>query len=191
VGLLAVNIAPSLLAPKALAARNRAQAKLQPYYVNHLDEGDDVVALIKDRAAMNRRLGIPDDEISTIELSMPWVATTNTIPSLFWFFVHVFASPDLVARIRAEVETVTAVETDPVTGRRTAATVDVTRFEKECLTLYACYREVLRLYSDTLGNRRVMADTTLRDPDSDREYLVLKGINVQWPTKIPHLLPSV
>jgi hypothetical protein len=190
VGLLAVIPAPNMLIPQTIAARNRAQAKMRPFYVKHLDEGHDVCALMKDRAALNRRLGIPDEECALIEFAMPWVATTNTIPTLFWFFTHVFATPDLVIRIRSEVETVTLVDTD-ASGNRTAAEVDITRLERGCPTLYACFREALRLYSDALGNRRVMADTTLKDSDSGREYLLRKGVNVQWPTIVPHRLTSV
>ena len=188
--MLAAAPAPNLFAPKALAARNQAQAKLRPFYVNHLDEGDDVSALMQDRAAMNRRLGIPDDEISIIEFSMPWVGTTNSVPTLFWLFAHVLTSPDLVARVRSEVQAVTAVTTDAL-GGRTAAAIDVAGLDKACPILLSCYRETLRLYSDQLGNRRVMADTTLRDPDSGHEYLLRKGVHVQWPSIVPHRLKSV
>jgi cytochrome P450 len=190
VALLALGIAQNVVAPKSLAARKRSQAKLRNFYRSHLDEGDDVAAIIKNRAAFQRRLGIPNDELADLEFSMPFVGTSNTIPTLIWFFLNVFSNEDLVDRIRSEVESVLVTETNPDDGRRTA-TVDITRLEKECPTLYGCYRETLRKYSDLLGNRRVMADTTLRDPATGREYLLRKGINVQWPTIVTHQLPSV
>ncbi|PKS08611.1 hypothetical protein jhhlp_004997 [Lomentospora prolificans] len=190
VGLLALGIAQNILAPNALAARKRSQAKLAKFYEARLDEGDDVAAIIKNRAALERRLGIPPDEMANIEYSMAFVGTSNTIPTLIWFFLNVFASDDFVARIRAEVQQVATIETNPDTGKRTA-TIDITRLEKGCPTLFACYRETLRKYSDVLGNRRVMADTTLRDPTTGHEYLLRKGINVQWPAQVTHNLPSV
>lgn len=190
VGLLALGIAPTLLAPKSLAARARSQAKLTAYYEAHHDQADDVAAIIRDRAALERRHGIPDRELALIEYSMLFVSTTNTIPTLIWFFIHVFAHKDLAARIRAEVELVATVDTNPDTGRRTAS-IDISRLEKACPTLHATYRETLRKYSDVLGNRRVMADTTLRHPVTGREYLLKKGVNVQWAAQVTHGLDNV
>lgn len=165
------------------------QDKLRPYYVDHLDEADDVSALIKNRVAIHRRLGIPDDQLSIMESSLTFAATANTIPALSWLFVNVFASGSFVSRIRDEVAPLTFVSTDD-SGRRTA-TVDVSRLEKEAPMLFACYRESLRVYSDAVGNRRVMRDTTLTDPDTGREYLLRKGITVQWATRLPHALETV
>lgn len=119
---------------------------------------------------------------------MVFAATSNTIAALSWFFLRVFADPDLVARIRSEVAAVTAVDSHPDTGRPTTATIDVTRLEKDCPTLFACYRECLRMYADAVGNRRVLRDTTLRDPVSGREYLLRKGTNVQWAARLLHHL---
>lgn len=189
IGLLALGVAPSLIAPDALAARKRGQAKLKQYYADRLDEGPDVSALIKNRAALHRRLGLPDDTLSIPEYAIAFAATSNTIGVLAWFFLNVFESPELVERIRDEVEVATAVESSDA-GRRTA-TVDISRLDKECPTLFACYRETLRLYADTVGNRRAMQDTTLRDPSTGREYLLRKGITVQWPARLPHALESV
>lgn len=188
IGLLALGVAPSLLAPEALAARKKGQAKMRQYYIDRLDEGPEVSALMKNRAALHRRFGLPDDDLSIPEYSIAFAATSNTIMTLCWFFLNVFESPELVERIREEVEVVAAVEGEP--GSR-KATVDISRLEKECPTLFACYRETLRFYSDTLGNRRVMEDTTLRDPATGREYLLRKGLNVQWPTRLPHAMSSV
>ncbi|MBE3043584.1 cytochrome P450, partial [Candidatus Bathyarchaeota archaeon] len=128
--------------------------------------------------------------MSLTEFVMPMAATTNTIPMLYWFFLNVFTRPELVAIIRDEVAAVTILETDGE-GTRTAADVDVSRLEKGCPTLFACYRETLRLYSDVVGNRRVMEDTTLRDPTSGAEYLLRKGINVQWAGRLTHALEPI
>ena len=142
-----------------------------------------MAAIIRNRAALHRSLGLADDSLSIIEYSMAFVATSNTIPTLYWFFLNVFASPDLVSRIRDEVTAVTTLD-DGV------ATVDVPRLEKACPYLFAAYRESLRLYSDTLGNRRVMRDTTLRAADG-REYLLRAGVNVQWSARLAHHLQPV
>lgn len=143
---------------------------------------------MKNRAALHRRLGLPDADFCMPEYSIAFAATSNTIATLCWFFLNVFESPERVERIREEVGVLTAVEGEAGARR---ATVDISRLDKECPTLFACYRETLRLYSDTLGNRRVMEDTTLRDPATGREYLLRKGLNVQWPARLPHLMSSI
>src|SRR5690606_32252104 len=79
IGILAMGSASRLLAPRGLAARIRAQAKLVPYYVNHHDEGEDVSALIRNRAAFLRQLGYVDEEMPLTELAMVFAASGNTV----------------------------------------------------------------------------------------------------------------
>jgi cytochrome P450 len=187
VGLLGLDIAPKLLAPKALAARKKAQAILTPYYVARDDERDDVSAFVKRRAKLQRDLGISSQDLGIIEFTLPWVSTTNTIPTLFWLFVTIFSKPAYTERIRDEVAQITTV-TATKTGRE--ASLDITKLEKSCPFLMACYRESHRLYNDNTGNRRVLQDTTIRDADG-REYLLKKGINVQWSAGISHTIPQI
>ena len=178
VALLAVGIAPGLIARKAFQARRRVQARLVTWYENHLDEADDVSALIRGRAALHREFGYTDAELGVSEYAMPWAAITNTPQAILWLFTSIFSRPELVERLRPEVEAITAV-----TGR--TATVDVTKVDKTCPVLMACYRESLRLYNDNLGVRKVVKDTVLQDADG-REYLLKEGTAVQWPAGVVH-----
>jgi len=145
---------------------------------------------MKLRGAKERLIGFQDHELTKPESSMLFVATSNTIPTLFWLFSHVMSDPALLSQVRAEVETITTVETD-ANGRRIAATMNLAVYEKECPMLHAVYREILRLYSDLVGTRRVMNDTTIRDPVTGQEYLLRKGINIQWASKVAHHVPDV
>ena len=120
---------------------------------------------------------------------MLFTSTSNTIPTLFWLFVHVFSDQILLSQIRAEAEANVTVTADG-DGRRTA-TMGLENVESRCPILHACYREALRLYSDVLGTRRVMTDTTLRDAVTGEEYLLRKGVNIQWSGKVTHRLPSI
>lgn len=129
---------------------------------------------------------------------MPFAAITNTIPALFWLFVHVFSDRNITALVRAEIEAVASVSKErPADSEEVQDRVvlEAARLEKECPTLHACYRESLRLYSDQLGNRRVVADTTVRASDvaggSGREYLLRCGGHVQWPTAVVHRMESI
>ncbi|PKS08401.1 hypothetical protein jhhlp_005345 [Lomentospora prolificans] len=188
-GFLALGIAPTLLAPKALAARDRLQKRLEPFYLKGLDQGDDVSPLMKFRGAQERLIGFFDHELTKPESSMLFVSTSNTIPTLFWLFSHIFADSKLLSKIRDEVETLVTVESNAEGGR--TATLDLGPLEKQCPMLHAVYLEVLRLYSDLIGTRRVIEDTTLRDPVTGQEYFLRKGVNVQWCSKVAHHVQEV
>jgi cytochrome P450 len=181
--MLILGVAPELVAPKAVRARRKLHSRLSKFYEEHRDEGDDVSPLVQNRAVIHREFGFTDTELGVSEFFMPWAATTNTPISLVWLFASVFSRRDLVGRIRPEVEAITVV-TATSTGR--TATTDVNRFDKQCPTLMACYREALRVYNNNTGNRRVLKDTFIQDSDG-REYLLKQGTTVQWIAGVAHL----
>ena len=180
--ILVVGVAPRWLAPKAIAARDRLHAALQEFYVARLDKHPSVSVYVQKRAAAKRQLGVKDEDLAGCEFDIPWTAVTNTVPSMIWFFQHVFSRSDYVERVRAEVLEVTTIH-----GNK--ATIDATKLDKKPF-ISACFQEILRLYTSAWGNRRVMEDTTLRDVDG-REYLLKKDTNVQWFNGIPHLHEAV
>nr|XP_036587932.1 prostacyclin synthase [Colletotrichum truncatum]KAF6799073.1 prostacyclin synthase [Colletotrichum truncatum] len=186
---LAANVAPNLLAPKAVTARRRMTALMRSFYAEHLDESPDVANIVKGRAKYLRGVGIPSDELSIIEYVIPWAATTNTIPMTFWLLVSVFSNSEYIERIRKEVMAITEiVESKEGDGRD--ATIHTKNLEAACPFLVACYHEVLRLYVAQVFNRRVMEDLTLEDTDG-RQYLLKKNTNMQWATSVTHLMPEI
>lgn len=182
IALLALGIAPGLLAPKALAARTRIQSILMPFYVEEQYNRPDVGALVRNRANLMRRLGHPANELSTFEFIMAWASVTNSVPALFWLFANVVSYPERAARIREEV-----VATAGEAETEGTVTLSVAKLRKECPLLVACYQETLRFCGDGVGNRRVMKDTLLKDPADGREYLLTEGTNVQWASQVVHL----
>ncbi|KAF4974548.1 hypothetical protein FZEAL_8572 [Fusarium zealandicum] len=185
--LLAMDIVPNLLARKSVAARSEINKILLPYYEAGHEKGSDVSDIIRGRAAALRKHGFSNEDLATQELLLPWVGSTNTIPTLFWLLVRLFSNPIYLGRVRAEIEAATSITGGP--GARTAV-VDASKLEKQCPVLNACYQESLRMYVHSIGNRRVMKDTKLQDPEG-REYLLKKGVNVQWPAMVTHFLDSV
>ncbi|KAM0273895.1 hypothetical protein ACHAQH_008157 [Verticillium albo-atrum] len=187
VALLAFGHVPGLLAPESFAARKHLNQLLKPYYANRYDERSDVSMLIQKRSEILRREGFDDDDLAIIELTLPWVGTTNTIPTLFWLFVHLFSNPEFVKRVRDEAEQLVSIQ---VGEAGQVATMAVTNIDKRCPVLLGVYREVLRKYVHQVGNRRVMKDSTIKDTNG-REYLLKKGTTVQWATSVTHELDSV
>lgn len=172
-----MGIAPHLLAPKAIAARSRIQAALHEFYEARNDEGPDVSAFVRNRAAAKRAMGLNTAELVTGEADIPWVSLTNTFPSLIWVFVSIFARADYAERVRQETAEATSRQGD-------TATVDVARLGKQPF-ISACVQEVQRVYNRLCGYRSVLEDTVLRDADG-REYLLKKGSDVQWFQGVPH-----
>ncbi|CAM1505894.1 Fc.00g115310.m01.CDS01 [Cosmosporella sp. VM-42] len=187
VSILALGYAPTLLAPGPLKARNELNKILKPFYVAGHETRPDVSAIIQRRAELLRREGFDDDDLGVQEITLPWVGTTNTIPTLFWLFVHLFSRPEYVKRVRAEIESIATIN---IGDEGRVATLKAKEVDKQCPVLMACYREVLRMYIHNVGNRRTMKDTTIKDSNG-REYLLKKGINVQWSSSVTHTVNSV
>lgn len=185
--LLAIDVAPSLIAGESMAARSELNKLFLPFYEARCEEGPDVSDIVRKRTAVLRAAGYNDLDLAVQELMLPWVGSTNTIPALFWLFVNLFARPEYLERVQAEIEAITTIEDGP-NGRK--ALVDSTKFEKHCPVLNACYQETLRMYLHSVGNRRAMNDTKIQDLDG-REYLLKKGTNVQWPPMVTHFIDTV
>ncbi|KAF4921107.1 7-alpha-hydroxycholest-4-en-3-one 12-alpha-hydroxylase [Colletotrichum viniferum] len=154
----------------------------------HLDDSPDVASIVRERARCLRDLGIPSEDLSSMEFLLPWAATTNTIPMTFWFLMNIFAEPEYVDQARQEILEITEI-VKREDGRRDA-TVNTKDLQSRCPFLMACYRELLRLYVAQVFNRRAMQDVTLEDSDG-RQYLLKKGTNMQWATSVIHLMPDI
>ncbi|KAH8658365.1 cytochrome P450 [Xylariales sp. PMI_506] len=191
---LFLGFLPNILARTAYSNREKLQAALMKYYGARLDENEDVAEVTKLRARVARDAGISNEDLGRSEAALLFVATTNTIPTLYWFFVNVWLRPDVVEKARQEVSQVveiTALEGDggAEAGRRKAV-LDITLLEVRCPLLVSCYREAIRLGNQAIGNRYVMEDTILTDDDGT-QYLLKKDNFLTWSVKAMHLSTSV
>ncbi|GKT50810.1 25-hydroxycholesterol 7-alpha-hydroxylase [Colletotrichum spaethianum] len=179
--ILMLGVAPSITARRCYNARQRLQAALSDYYGNDRDYHEDASQIVKNRAAALRNHGISGEQVGIFELALLHVATSNTIPTLFWFMAYVFSQPELVARLRDEVL--------PVAQRsgNGEVTIDIGTVDERCPLLVSCYREAIRMSNQGMGNRRVMEDTTISD-GKGRTYLLKKGCNVQMSAQVTHRL---
>lgn len=177
---------PKLIARKAYVNREKVQAALVPWYLGRKDEADDVAEITKLRASSARDFGFPEEEVGKLELALLFVATTNTIPTLYWFVVNVWVRPELVEAIRREtLPLVKLPEARPGDKDRRLATVDITQLEEHCPLMVSCYRESIRLSNQAVGTRRVMHDTLLTD-ENGTSYLLKAGVDVMWSIKSLH-----
>ncbi|KAF5019816.1 hypothetical protein F66182_8185 [Fusarium sp. NRRL 66182] len=185
--LVALDVAPNLIVGESIKARGELNKLLLSYYEAKHDQGPSVSDLIRKRAAFLRSAGFTNEDLSHMELLLPWVGSTNTIPTLFWLFTNILTEPEYLSRVQAEIDAITVI-VETLEGRK--ATFDIKQLERDCPFLNACYQETLRLYLHNVGNRRVMKDTKIQDIDG-REYLLKKGINVQWPPMVTQLVNTI
>lgn len=191
-GGLVLGFLPSIVARKAYLARKKVQAALKTYYVANRDRDDGVSELVKGRARLFKEWDVSLDELSKNEISIMLAATTNTIPTLFWYIAYVYLRPELVGKLRQEVSNeisgLVATETGPPAATK-EITIHYAKLEERCPLLGACYREAIRLASQILALRRVKADTVISDGEG-RSYLLKAGNNVLMPAKVVHRNPD-
>lgn len=152
------------------------------YYREGHDQGPDVSAFVRNRAAAKRQMGVCPADLASGETDIPWTALTNTIPSLAWVFVSVVARPDFTERVRQETAEATTVDGDK-------ASVNMEELGKKPF-INAVVHEVQRMYNKLCGYREVLEDTMLRGADG-REYLLKKGSSAQWFHGVPYLSEDI
>ena len=95
--------------------------------------------LFRGRQAVWKKLERMDANAKACEdLGIIWAMNTNTIPAIFWAIVHCYQDPELLARVRVEVEKARTEST-------TAPFFDVRKLMESPLLQSIC-SEVLRLY---------------------------------------------
>ncbi|KAK8069425.1 cytochrome P450 [Apiospora phragmitis] len=187
VGMLLVNLWPSLTAPKAYRAREKLIAAL----ANYLEEGyweEGASPLVQERIKTALEHGWNLREVARSELSFLFAGVVNVTTTTFWILLQIYADADLLARVRAEIEGVMTLKwCDHETIRRgskpSVSAVEVARSSLgfDCPTLSAVYRECLRLGSDNNSIRVVKEDTLLADM-----WFLAKGSVVQIAGGVMH-----
>ncbi len=79
------------------------QKALVKYYDAGYDTDSDASGLTRARRALHHKYGFSTYERGQIELSTPWVSTTNAIPALYWMLCYVVSDPQLLENLRNEV----------------------------------------------------------------------------------------
>ncbi|KAK8015090.1 hypothetical protein PG990_008386 [Apiospora arundinis] len=187
VGMLLVDVWPSVTAPKAYRGREKLVAAL----ANYLEEGyweDGASPLVQERIKTALDHGWKLREVARSELSFLFAGIVNVTTTTFWILLQLYADADLLARVRTEIESVMTLkwcDRDTIRAGRNSSVsaVEVARSSAgfECPTLSAVYQECLRLGSDNNSIRIVKEDTLLADV-----WLLKKGSVVQIAGGVMH-----
>ncbi|KAK8098549.1 uncharacterized protein PG998_014035 [Apiospora kogelbergensis] len=169
VGMLLVNVWPSLTACKAYRGRGR-------------------ISLIRERIKTALEHGWKLREVARSELSFLFAGIVNVTTTTFWVLLQIYADASLLSQVRTEIESVMTLkwcDRETIrTGRKSsvsAAEVARSGAGFECPTLSAVYQECLRLGSDNNSIRVVKEDTLLADT-----WFLAKGSVVQIAGGVMH-----
>lgn len=177
---LVVDILPSITARKA----HKARAKVLAGLVEYVDKEryKNACPLIQERVQTNLAFGMSPEMAGHAELILMFGILGNAVPTNFWLISNIFSRPDLVTRIRTEVEHALSLDKwnnanrEPTTFKISAKAINM----KSCPLLYSCYRETLR-HTSLLTSARLSTDDTLvpRGTGKLDNYLLRKDSVVQ------------
>ncbi|KAM6535895.1 hypothetical protein FALCPG4_005421 [Fusarium falciforme] len=178
-----LSLFPSITMPKAYRARSKLQALMGKYYSEDHDINDPTTSqIVKNRAGALRKHGFTGNEVGQLEVILPNVATLNAVPTFYWMLLFIFERPELVNRLRKEVEAAAVVSNSE---EKRTATFNIASFDAKLPLLISCYRETMRLSNHSVSMRRIMQDMTITGADG-QSYLLKKGVDLQLPAGVTH-----
>lgn len=174
---------------------------------NSSKKGEGASQIILNRIRIARSHGFESEGIARSELSFLFAGIVNTATTTFWTLVRIFADRQLLHTIRTELEAAAlggdagVAAADERGGSMWSARrqISVSTLARDgatttaaCPTLYAVYREVLRLGSNNFSTRLVQSDTILTAAGPhDGEYFLRSGGIVQIAGGVMHADTSI
>ena len=172
-----MGLAPSFFAPKGNRARSELGLAFQQYFEQYARKQTQSAAMIEARYLTNTRYGLSSWNQGRLEVGVLLGILANTIPTIFYMFVHIYSDPDLLRDIRKEIET-TSVSF--ISGK-VSRYLRILTMREECVLLYSTFQELLRVHALGSSVRYVREDITLQG-----QYLLKKGMVVQMPMAVMH-----
>lgn len=156
-GPLLVDFFPSITARKPYRGREAVVKAFKEY----LDAGHHKTGgskFVQRRIDIANQYGWQHDMTARSELSFLFAGITNTAITTFWAVLYIFARPDLLTAVRAELKDATTTTSDS-----SSIDLSIDRLRNNTPTLLAIIRECMRLNSDNFSTRLVKTDTILAD----------------------------
>jgi cytochrome P450 len=176
-----LQVLPTVIARKAFYGRAAINEAFQKYYAAGLEK--NASGLVKGRAEAARKYGLTKQDMADFEIAILYTATTNTVPSSFWFLSYIVSSPSVLSEVRAEVAQIT---TRKIINGVDTMEIDITGIQKKCPLLCSAWEETLRLVDSASSARMVVKDTMFAD-----KYLLKAGSVVQMPSGVTHNSPEI
>ncbi|WQF80828.1 Putative cytochrome P450 [Colletotrichum destructivum] len=173
-----------LLASRAFNGREKVQRAMIDFYRAKSEDNDDVTPFIRTRAELLRQAGLSPDEIGRMEMSFMFVATTGSVPTIFWLLASVLQSREWVEAIRLELEPLVAKQGD--TAELRVSSIN----ETSCPLLISSWHEAIRMSNQFLGTRHPLQDMTVMNAEG-KSYVLKEGVPVIWTAGALHASTDV
>ncbi|KAF4541790.1 Cytochrome p450 [Lasiodiplodia theobromae] len=183
--------APIKSLQEGLAARSRVLQALYALYerIDKHIQGESLDCDMSDvgQVALDRCKAYTAQNVSyrhrgDIDMGLLWGQNANTQPLIYWFVVYVYATPGLLADIRAEIAPHVHLTTDAATGHARIAKIDYPALSRDCPLLKSAYLETFRLANEPSCLRYVGRDLTVAD--GDIEHRLRQGTYITVPLGI-------
>ncbi|KAK5119922.1 hypothetical protein LTR85_007248 [Meristemomyces frigidus] len=174
---------PSVFARKAEAGRRRMCGAMIEYAEK--ERWKQASQLAKNRAEVNLGHGLSTRMYGTGEVSMLFAVLANTVPSTFWLLSNIFADPQLLADVRAEVGQCLRQ------GEDNKRIINATKVKAECPLFFSTMKETLRMIAAMNTIRWVLEDTQVTNHNTDKTYLLKKGSMVQIAANVIHFKSEI
>ena len=176
---LMLGVAPTLLAGKAYAAREKLKRALAAWVVS----GDYKTAApwIISRIDHAVHHGFTLEQAGELELANIFGLLSNAMPSTFWVLAHVITSQGLMCEVRSELES-SGIVTEADGGK--TRYINMGKLRANCPLLFSIFRETLRQTALFASVRRVLEDTSVGT--GDQQFLLKKGYLVQTSGPVIH-----
>ncbi|KAK2600110.1 hypothetical protein QQS21_005125 [Conoideocrella luteorostrata] len=136
----------------------------------------DASLLFRERWRVLREAGISEDDCIKQQATLPIGMLSNTVPTLYWTVWELFSRPQLLSRVRDELEKQAIVRLDDG-----GFALDVAALKMECTLLISMFQETQRVRHIHAAIRKVMQDTMLDD-----KYFLKAGNYLQMPGQAIH-----
>lgn len=105
---------------------------------------------VKVRYEVNKKYGVPDEEVAQFDLGVCTALLVNTVPAMAWTLYHAFSSPAILAQLRAGIGYI--VFGKGIIGSSLTTPGDIPEIIQGFPFLEALVMEVLCMQSPRSGN---------------------------------------
>ncbi|KAL1297659.1 hypothetical protein AAFC00_006214 [Neodothiora populina] len=175
-GTLILNILPKITSPIAYNAREVVVKAFTDFYNKGGQHSSS--ALAHARWKVQHDGGCSTEDIARLETATVIGVVSNSIVSAFYSVLDIYSRPDLLARLREEIEQNAVVTTQPE-EQGVENVIDVARIRDSCPNLISAFQETLRFRSQASPSRAVTEDVLI----ANGEYLLKKGSLLFMPSK--------
>ncbi|KAK7978159.1 hypothetical protein PG988_005649 [Apiospora saccharicola] len=178
---LFVDFLPSFLVGKARKAQAANGARYEAYLRSNGHE--TASAAIQLRTSFFTDRGLTPRENAWMNLAYDVGILANFTPTAFWTVYNAISRPELLAAIREELVTKSAVSrsSNSDDGKGTY-TLDLARLRTACPLLLSTFQETQRLITNHAPLREILTDTTIKTDDKKTSYLFKKGNYLKLPS---------